>query len=407
MIPSRLCRSWLFVPGADEPALAAAAASGADVLIQELEDFTPPARRAQARLLAPGVFAAWREAGAVVAVRVNPLDGDGIDDLAAVMRGAPDVVALPKVAEPDQVRWLDSEIARFERDCGIAIGSTRLLPNIEFARGLVQAAAIAKASPRVEACLLASEDLAADLGAERGRDGLELAYARQRFLVECVAAGVAAVDAPYTWRDAEGVERDTGWARRLGYRAKSVVDPAHAAIVNRVLTPSADEVAHARRLIAAFESSRERGEPRAELDGSLVEVPAPAARGGLATRARPASQLGGCATRASSSRCPRGSTPSGCSPRRRSPFRRDDGRGIGWTPAARRTGSWCPTTRRNRPDRPSLRLVDRAATAGARLATHSFGIAPGRATARTWSRSWRPASRGRSSTAVCRRSTRT
>jgi len=274
VIPSRLCRSWLFVPGADEPALAAAAASGADVLIQELEDFTPPARRAQARMLAPGVFAAWRTAGAVVAVRVNPLDGDGIDDLAAVMRGAPDIVALPKVAEPDQVRWLDSEVARFERDCGIAIGSTRLLPNIEFARGLVQAVAIARSSPRVDACLLASEDLAADLGAERGRDGIELAYARQRFLVDCVAAGVVAVDAPYTWRDAEGVERDTRWARRLGYRAKSLVDTAHVAIVNRVLTPSAEDVAHATRLIAAFESARERGEPRAELDGSLVEVPA-------------------------------------------------------------------------------------------------------------------------------------
>ncbi len=274
MIPSRLCRSWLFVPGADEAALAAAGASGADVLIQELEDFTPPARRAHARMLAADVFRTWRAAGAVAAVRVNPLDGDGIDDLAAVMRGAPDIVALPKVAEPDHVRWLDREVARFERDCGIAVGSTRLLPNIEFARGLVQTVAIARSSPRVDACLLASEDLAADLGAERGRDGIELAYARQRFLVECVAAGVVAVDAPYTWRDAEGVERDTRWARRLGYRAKSLVDPAHAAIVNRVLTPSAEEVAHATRLIAAFESARERGEARAELDGSLVEVPA-------------------------------------------------------------------------------------------------------------------------------------
>jgi citrate lyase subunit beta/citryl-CoA lyase len=274
LIPSRLCRSWLFVPGADEEAHAAARASGADVLIQELEDFTPPALRPHARQLAPDLYRDWRAAGAVAGVRVNPLDGDGIDDLAAVMRGAPDFVALPKVAEPGHVQWLDREIARFEREFGIAVGSTRLLPNVEFARGLVQAGAIAQASPRIEACLLAAEDLAADLCAERGRDGLELAYARQRFLVECVAAGVVAVDAPYTWRDAEGVERDTRWARRLGYRAKSLVDPAHATIVNRVLTPSIAEIEQARRLIAAFETARERGEARAELDGSLVEVPA-------------------------------------------------------------------------------------------------------------------------------------
>lgn len=274
MVPARLCRSWLFVPGGDGRALADAPGSGADVLIQELEDFTPPQRRAHARALAPDAYRAWRAAGAVVAVRVNPLDGDGLADLAAVMRGAPDIVALPKVAGPADVAALDREVTRLERELGLPDGSTRLLPNLESARALTAAHAIAHASPRVEACLLAAEDLAADLGAERDRDGVELAYARARFLVECVAAGVIAVDAPYTWTDAAGVERDTRWARRLGYRAKSLVDPAHAGIVNRVLTPSADEVAHAKRVIAAFDAARERGEGRVELDGSLVEVPA-------------------------------------------------------------------------------------------------------------------------------------
>jgi len=96
---------------------------------------------------------------------------------------------------------------------------------------------------------------------------------RQRFLVECVAAGIVAIDAPYTWRDAEGLERDTRWARRLGYKAKSCVAPEHAAIVNRVLTPSAEEIARARQIVAAFETARAAGRDRAEFDGSLVEVP--------------------------------------------------------------------------------------------------------------------------------------
>ncbi|HJS32428.1 MAG TPA: aldolase/citrate lyase family protein, partial [Alphaproteobacteria bacterium] len=101
-----LWRCWLFVPGADRAALLAAARSNADVLIQELEDFTPPDRRAEARALAPEIFARWRDAGALAAVRVNPLEGDGRADLAAVMRGRPDIVALPKVAEPEQVAAL-------------------------------------------------------------------------------------------------------------------------------------------------------------------------------------------------------------------------------------------------------------------------------------------------------------
>jgi len=271
--PAKLCRSWLFLEGANEAVLRAAPASGADVLIQELEDFTPPNLRPAARALAPELYAAWRKTGAVVAVRVNPLDGEGMDDLAAVMRGRPDIVGLPKVAEPAHVARLDEAVTRFERDYGIAEGTTALLPNIEFARGLVQLQAIAASSKRTVACLLAAEDLAADLGAERAPDSLELAYCRQRFIVECIAAGVVAVDCPYTWSDAEGVERDTRWARRLGFTAKSMVAPAHAAVVNTVLTPGDADMARAERIVAAFEAARARGASRAELDGSLIEVP--------------------------------------------------------------------------------------------------------------------------------------
>jgi citrate lyase subunit beta / citryl-CoA lyase len=271
--PAQLCRSWLFLEGANETVLHRAAASGADVLIQELEDFTPPALRPAAHSLAPDLYRSWREAGAVVAARVNPLELDGMDDLAAVMRGAPDIVALPKVAEPHHVVRLDEAVTRFERDYGIPAGSTALLPNIEFARGLVQTVAIAKASRRTTACLLASEDLAADLGAERGQDGIELAYSRQRFIVECVAAGVVAVDCPYTWSDIEGVARDARWARRLGYVAKSLVDPAHAAIINGIFSPGDDEIRRARDIVAAFEAARATGQARVEVDGSLVEVP--------------------------------------------------------------------------------------------------------------------------------------
>jgi citrate lyase subunit beta / citryl-CoA lyase len=272
--PVHLCRSWLFLEGANEAVLQRAAASGANVLIQELEDFTPPPLRPKARALAPDLYASWRAAGVVVAVRVNPLEQDGMDDLAAVMRGRPDIVALPKVAEPHHVARLEAEVSRFERDYGIPEGSTALLPNIELARGLVQTGAIAAVSRRTVGCLLASEDLAADLGAERGRDGLELAYCRQRFIVECRAANVVAVDCPYTFSDAEGVERETRWARRLGYVAKSLVDPAHAAIINGVFTPGDDELRRARAIVSAFEAARERGGGRVELDGALVEMPA-------------------------------------------------------------------------------------------------------------------------------------
>ena len=94
--PPNLRRTWLFVGGADDTALAAATTSGADVIILELEDFTPPAERPAARARVAEVLAAWRAQGAVVAVRVNPLEtDDGLADLAAAIAAGPDAVLLP------------------------------------------------------------------------------------------------------------------------------------------------------------------------------------------------------------------------------------------------------------------------------------------------------------------------
>jgi len=271
--PPALRRSWLFLPGAEREVLHGAPASRADVLIQELEDFTPPERRPEARNLALGLYDAWRTAGALAGVRVNPLESDGIVDLAAVMAGRPDLVLMSKVAKPEQVRALDAAVSGHEKKLGLRIGSTELVPNVESAAGLVRTIEIVKASPRVTACLVASEDMAADLGAERSREGLELAYVRSRFLVECTAAGVVAIDCPYTFSDPEGARVDAIWARRLGYVAKSLVTPGHAETINQVLTPTVEEVDRARRLVQTFESARASGLDRANFDGALVEVP--------------------------------------------------------------------------------------------------------------------------------------
>lgn len=268
-----LRRSWLFLPGADREALLAAADSGADLLVQELEDFVTPAQRPEARALSAEVMEAWRGAGTVTAIRVNPFWDEGLVDLEAAMRAGPDVVMLPKVSEPDQMRELDRAVASHERVMGLVPGRTELVANIESARGLIQTYAIATASPRVSACLVASEDMATDLGAERGRDGAELAYVRARFHTECVAAGVVSVDCPYTWRDEAGLIADARYARRLGYVAKSAVVRDHAVLINQVFTPSQEEVAKALALAAAFEAAREAGTGVTRLDDNMVELP--------------------------------------------------------------------------------------------------------------------------------------
>lgn len=284
--PYARVRSWLFVPGGDDNPLDTAPDSGADVLIQELEDFTPPDLRPHARHRAEHLYDTWRAAGVMATVRINPLAGDGLSDLTEVMKGRPDAVHLPKVRDPSDITALDAEITRLEAAYDIAPGRTKIVPNLETARGIMQTFAIATCSPRVIALLCSTEDLALDLGAPRTREGHELAYCRQRMHVEATAAGVISIDCPYTFADAEGCRADTLYGRSLGYRAKAAVSPQHARIVTETLTPGPQDIAHARAVIDAFETARARGLDRAELDGHLVEVPSYTSALQLIDRAR-------------------------------------------------------------------------------------------------------------------------
>jgi citrate lyase subunit beta/citryl-CoA lyase len=256
-------RTWLFVAGADERAHLAAARSGADVVVLELEDFTPPALRAQARALSTAALERWRKAGAVAAVRINPLETCGLEDLAGVVGARPDIILMSKVAAPEQVKALEEATG----------GVVDLVPNIESAAGLLKSAEIARASKRVIALLITGEDMVADLGTSRSRGGQELAYVRSRFLVECRAAGVEAIDCPYTFMDLKGAVADARYSRQLGYRMKCLIDPAHAAAINAVFTPTPAELKKAARIVKAYERARAAGRGRVRLDGALIQAP--------------------------------------------------------------------------------------------------------------------------------------
>jgi citrate lyase subunit beta / citryl-CoA lyase len=206
-------------------------------------------------------------------VRINQLDGDGTADLAAAMATRPDVIALPMAERAAQVAVLDDAIAHWEATLGIAHGTTEILPVCETALGVADLRLIAAASPRIRCALLGAEDLANSLCAERAPDGEELEHARRRFLLDCRAAGIEPIDAPFTFADVDGAVREARHARRLGYRSKSLVRPEHAAALNRALTPDADELRRAESIVAAFEAARARGEDRALVDGLWVEVP--------------------------------------------------------------------------------------------------------------------------------------
>jgi len=268
-----LIRTWLFGPGADAQAHDAMQRSGADALIVDLEDFTPPARRDEARRVLAKLLQRWREASRIVVVRINALDADGPTDLAAAMPARPDVIAYPMAVSAAQMHALHAALTHWEAPLGIAPGTTEILPVCETALGVVDVRAIAGGSPRIRAALLGAEDLAADLCAERKPDAVELDYARRRFVLECRAASIEPIDAPYTFSDTEGAVREARYAHSLGYRCKALVRPEHAQPINAALTPDNEEVRRASAIVDGFEAARARGEDRALVAGLWVEVP--------------------------------------------------------------------------------------------------------------------------------------
>ena len=268
-----LRRTWLFGPGADAAAHEAMLACPADALIADLEDFTPSQRRPQARENIAALLARWRTAGKVAVVRINDLATEGLVDLQAAMPGRPHVVSYPMAASAAQMRALDEAITDMENTLGIALGSTEIMPVCETALGVVDVRSIVAGSARIRCALLGAEDLASDLCAERQADANELDYARRRFILECRAARIEPIDAPYTFTDEEGAFKEAHYSRRLGYRSKSLVRPDHAQSINAALTPSDDDVRRASAMVTAFEAARARGEDRALVDGLWVEVP--------------------------------------------------------------------------------------------------------------------------------------
>jgi citrate lyase subunit beta/citryl-CoA lyase len=267
--PPALRRSWLFVPGMAGDAQQAGLDSGADVLVADLEEFTAAADRPAARRRIVELMAQCRARQMVGAVRVNLLDGDGPDDVRGMMAGAPDAIFLPHVVCAAQIHALDALIGAAETEFGLPAGHVEIVPTLESARGLVNTLDILEASPRVTACLLAAEDLSADLLVERSPDGLALQHVRAQFHVHCRAAGRVGIDCPFGYRDPAAFDAELTWARRIGLQAKCVVLPQQVAAVHAAFTPSGARLEEARERVRRFDAVR-RGEA---VDGVPVDGP--------------------------------------------------------------------------------------------------------------------------------------
>jgi len=276
-----LQRSWLFVPGDSEKKLGKAADTGADVIIVDLEDSVAIANKDQARHMACAWLASQRHVAPFGRwVRINALDTQmWRDDLAAVMPGAPDGIMLPKSAGPESIQTVAAELYELEGRCGIASGSTRILALVsETAEAAITIPSYAAASlPRLHGLVWGGEDLSAAIGASRkydvnGRWTDAFRYVRVQTLLTAHAKGVLPLDTLHAdFADLEGLKRLAEEARADGFGGMLAIHPAQVPVINAAFTPSEEELAHARAIVAAFAAQPNVG--TLQIDGKMIDRP--------------------------------------------------------------------------------------------------------------------------------------
>lgn len=274
-------RSALFVPGDSERKLAKGLESGADALFIDLEDSVALHNKEVARAIASSFLknTTANKVRPALFVRVNAFDTDlTTDDLKAVMAAKPDGIVLPKSEHGQDVTRLDTGLRAHEAQEGIEDGATCIIAIItETAVATLNAGTYRRSSKRLVAVSWGAEDLSADVGALRRRrdDGTYtdlFRFARTQTLLGAIAAGVQPFDTVYPdFHDEPGFRRECKEAMLDGFTGKMAIHPAQVPVINEVFTPSDNEIAKARAIIAAFEAA---GNPGVlAVDGEMLDRP--------------------------------------------------------------------------------------------------------------------------------------
>ena len=274
-MPTQLIRSMLSVPGLRERFIENAQRVPADIILLDLEDSVPSARKREARELVQAALPKFVKGERRLFVRPNDLATGLLEaDLDAVVQPQLDGIHLPKAHNPAVVQQVDHYLTLLERVRGLPSGQIRMIVWIESTEGVANVEAICRSSPRLLGASMGSEDYVTSLGVMRTRAGSEIEYARARVANAARAAGLVPIDCPEPdYRDLEHFERDSLHARALGYRGKYCIHPQQVELANRIFAPSQTELTWAKRVVQAYEEGERQGLGAVGLDGAMVDRP--------------------------------------------------------------------------------------------------------------------------------------
>jgi citrate lyase subunit beta / citryl-CoA lyase len=265
-------RSLLFMPGSNARALEKARNLPADVLILDLEDSVAPDAKALARDQIAQAIAAKGFGKREVWVRTNSLDTPWwADDAAMAAQARPDGILVPKVSTVDDLLAIGDRLAALKADPSI-----RVWAMIETARAVLDADKLAAASgdpkTRLSGFVFGPNDIARETRIKMLPGRATMIPMITHCILATRAHGLEIFDGPYSdFSNVEGFGHECAQARDLGFDGKTLIHPGQIEACNAVLTPPAEEVAHARKIIAAFERPENASRGAIQLDGGMVE----------------------------------------------------------------------------------------------------------------------------------------
>lgn len=268
-------RSMLFLPGNAPKMIINGNYLGSDAVIFDLEDAVAPGEKDAARILVRNVLSALEFDRVETIVRINSIDTPFWQkDLQAIVPQKPNMIMLPKTGTAQDVEVVDAYLTALEKELGMEVGGILLMPLIETALGIENAYLIASARKRVTALFLGAEDLTADLRCRRTKEGREIDYARSRMVNAARAAGVDVYDTPFTdVNDDEGILADAQYAKSLGFTGKAAISPRHITAINKVFSPSKEDILYAYEVMAAIEEAKAQGKGAIALRGKMIDAP--------------------------------------------------------------------------------------------------------------------------------------
>ena len=271
----RIRRAALYMPGDSMRKIQKAAAMTVDTIIMDIEDGVARTRKAAARATILEALRTVEFGANEKLVRVNPVgSGWTAQDIIETVTGHPDGYVVPKVESAADLIYVDRLLNDLEAQHCLERGSLTLHAIVETARGILNVAEIAQASPRLTALQFGAEDLAGDIGATRTPASWEVFYARSAVVTAAAAFHLQAIDGVYlNLDDPEGCYEEAKRAAELGYTGKMAIHPKQIEPLHRAFTPTDEEIAAARRVVEAAAAHQAEGVGAFALDGKMVDQP--------------------------------------------------------------------------------------------------------------------------------------